>query len=178
MQSFDMVSLETSPIAFIYNISKYSSLDELQVDQQSDELDFLQLTIAQAGIFSGSIDADDASSVSNSILARMELILNSAQAEMLKISTQKIKEARYVLDKKRREVARNAKLVEMTAHADKQAERRKVREERQNREKIIERPVVARGYIGERQKTTKQKELEARLLLEQMQGQGLEGDFY
>ena len=114
-----MVSLETSPIAFIYNISKYSSLDELQVDQQSDELDFLQLTIAQAGIFSGSIDADDASSVSNSILARMELILNSAQAEMLKISTQKIKEARYVLDKKRREVARNAKLVEMTAHADK-----------------------------------------------------------
>ena len=41
-----------------------------------------------------------------------------------------------------------------------------MREERQKRDKIIERPVVARGYIGERQKTTKQKELEARLLLE------------
>ena len=77
-----MSTLETSPIAFIYNISKYSSLDELQVDKQSDELDYLQQTIAQAGIFSGSIDADDAASVSNSILARMELILNSVSLEM------------------------------------------------------------------------------------------------
>ena len=49
----------------------------------------------------------------------MELILNSVMVEMRKFSGQQIKEARYVLDKKRREVARNAKLVEMTAQAEK-----------------------------------------------------------
>ncbi|KAH0572592.1 hypothetical protein SS50377_24703 [Spironucleus salmonicida] len=178
VNSFDRDALKTTAEAFIYDLTQYQSLDELTVDKISDELDMLHACIAQSGVFAEVIQKDDKNLNSNTILARMELIMNETMANIYSFTVNQIKEGRYVLDKRRREVARNAKMNELMKLGEKQAEKQKIREQRLKKVKPITRTVVEKSFFNQKKKTAVQLDLEERLKREQGKDVGEDTDYY
>eukprot|EP00703_Trepomonas_sp_PC1_P005391 JAP91215.1 hypothetical protein TPC1_17237 [Trepomonas sp. PC1] len=162
-KQFDRGSLQNSLDDFVYDLNEFQSLNELQIEKYTTELDLTHQCIAQAGVYAQAITVDDRNMHSNTILGKMELIQIETMNSFFHFKQDQFQTARKELARHRRDLIRKIKKDEMDIAAEKSKKRQLEREEKSKHIIPVQKKVFTKAFVQPQKKTLKQIQLEQKL---------------
>lgn len=152
---------------------------ETAVDSIDGELDLLHQGIYQAGIRTRSVSREDANLESSLILGAMEVQLDATLADLQAVPLERYQDARRRLNKRRRDVSRDAKQQEQARAAAARTARQALREQRLGLQAAgAGRPVMGRSYGGAPKRPTAAQKALAEKLQREVVTTAEDQDFY